>query len=105
MTTEKILAVVEMYRMLLEEKGIPKRRMPTDQTLGAISSADRLAHAHYLIDGIVEYAKNPEKKGKTGRHLGWVQAILSLEGWYTIDDVRDHNRPDSRNSTQSPNES
>jgi hypothetical protein len=94
MTTEKILSVVEKYRKDFERRNIPKTRMDPKKTLGSLSSEERLAHAHFLLDGIAEYAKNPDKKGKTGRHLASVQMILSFENWYTLEELMDHNRPD-----------
>lgn len=51
-----------------------------------------LAHAHYLIDGVEEFAKNPEKEGKTGRHLGSLQTLLWVARWYTLEELRRHNR-------------
>lgn len=94
MTTEKILEVVAMYRKQFEEKGIPKIKMDMRKTLGFLSSGERLAHAHYLLDGIIEYAQDPEKKGKTGRHLASVQMILSFENWFTLEELMNHNRSD-----------
>ncbi|KKQ77959.1 MAG: hypothetical protein A3A96_04270 [Candidatus Zambryskibacteria bacterium RIFCSPLOWO2_01_FULL_39_39] len=93
MTTEKILEIVVMYREQFEKKGIPKIRMDPRKTLGSLSSKERLAHAHYLLDGIMEYAQNPEKKGKTGRHLASVQMILSFENWFTLEELTNHNPP------------
>jgi len=94
MTPEKIQSIVKMYRKQFEKKGIPKRRMDTKKTLGRLSSQERLAHAHYLLDGIVEFSNNPEKEGKTGRHLASVQMILSFENWYTLEELLAHNRSD-----------
>jgi hypothetical protein len=94
MTKNKIYEVVDMYRKQFEEGGIPKKRMDPNKTLGELSSVDRLAHAHHLLDGIVQYAAEPGKEGKTGRHLASVQMILSFEDWYTLEDLMSHNRPD-----------
>ncbi len=94
MTTGKILEVVEKYREQFERRNIPKIRMDQKRTLGSLSTKELLAHAHFLLDGIVEYAKDPEKKGKTGRHLASVQIILSFVNWYTLEELMNHNRPD-----------
>jgi len=69
MTKEKILSIVQMYREQFEEWGIPKVRMSPKQALGSLTSEERLAHAHFILDGIEEYAKDPAQAGKTGRHL------------------------------------
>jgi len=52
-----------------------------------------LAHAHFLLDGVEEYARDPEKKGKTGRHLGSLQTLLWVARWYTLEELMQHNRP------------
>ncbi|HXV27069.1 MAG TPA: hypothetical protein VD862_03555 [Candidatus Paceibacterota bacterium] len=94
MTTEKILSVVGMYRRRMEAEGIPKRRMDPARYFGSQTRRDLLAHAHFLLDGVEEYAKDTERAGKTGRHLGSVQTLLSVCGWYTLQELMDHNRPD-----------
>lgn len=93
MTQQKILEVVAFYRKQFEEKKIPKKRADVSLTLQSLTSGERLAHAHFLLDGIEEYAKDPERTGKTGRHLGAVQMILTYEGWYTLGELMNHNRP------------
>lgn len=93
MTARKIAEVVAMYRERLEREGIPKRRIPEDTTFGSHTIPELLAHAHYLLDGIIEYSMNPERKGKTGRHLGSVQTILGMANWYTLKELQEHNRP------------
>lgn len=94
MTREKILAVVAQYRAQFEQRGVPKERMDPTCTLGSLTSEECLAHAHYLLDGVVEYASQSGKEGKTGRHLASVQMILSFENWYTLEELMSHNRPD-----------
>ena len=94
MKTAKILEVVARYRQQFEEMGIPKKRMDPTKYLGDLEPRERLAHAHYLLDGIVHLAQNPEKRGRTGRHLGSVQTILCYENFYTLNELTRHNRPD-----------
>lgn len=93
MTTEKILQVVKRYRGLLEQSGISKERMDPGKAFAELTSRQLLAHAHYLLDGIEQYARDPEKIGKTGRHLGSVQTLLSVAGIFTLRELMDHNRP------------
>ncbi len=95
MTREKILSIVEIYRQQFEQRRIPKKRMDTSNTIGSLTSIERLMHAHYLLDGVVEFAHNPAKEGKTARHLASVQMILSLENWYTLDELMNHNHRDT----------
>ncbi|MEK7629810.1 MAG: hypothetical protein AAB432_00295 [Patescibacteria group bacterium] len=92
MTAEKVISVIEMYEKQLYEAGIPKIRMDPKKTFASLSKNEILAHAHYLCDGIKKYAKNPEKQGKSGRHLASIQLCLSFAGWYTLEDLMNHNR-------------
>ncbi|MEN9613723.1 MAG: hypothetical protein RLZZ347_30 [Candidatus Parcubacteria bacterium] len=97
MTTAKILSVVALYRARFEKEGIPKIRMNPDtcpRSKDTGGKREMLAHAHYLLDGIAKYAQDPEKVGKTGRHLGSAQMLLWCAGWYTLTELMDHNRPD-----------
>lgn len=90
--TRKILQVVTRYRERFEREKIPARRMDTDAHFS--SKQEMLMHAHYLLDGIETYARMPSKKGKTGRHLGSLQTLLWVAGWYTLGEIMGHNRPD-----------
>lgn len=94
MTKDKILEVVAGYRMVFLYLEIPKVKMDPEKTLGELTSYERLAHAHWLLDGIEKFAKDPSKAGKTGRHLASVQMIFSFEGLYTLEELMNHNRPD-----------
>jgi len=95
MTPEKIISVVKMYERLLLEAGVPKVRMNPKRTFASCSKEELLAHAHYLTDGIKEYAKDPARQRKTGSHLTAIQMCLSFAGWYTLEDIMNHNRPDA----------
>ena len=94
MKPEKIIAVLTMYEDRLCEEGIPKLRMDPSRTFKSLDDHEILAHAHFLIEGAKEYALNPEKRGKTGRHLASIQMCLSFAGWYTLQELMDHNKPD-----------
>jgi hypothetical protein len=75
----------------MDEK-VPQVRMDSSKYFGDLSTEGHLAHAHYLIDGVVEYAKDPERQRKAGSHLTAVQMCLSCAGWYTLQELMDHNR-------------
>lgn len=96
MDTAKILEVVSLYREEFAKREIGKKRMDPSKSLGELSSIERLEHAHFLLDGIVEFSKKPGKEGKTGRHLASVQMILSFEKWFTLQDLMNQNRPDKK---------
>lgn len=93
MTPGKIISVVEIYERRFQKEEVPKVRLDLSRTFASASRAELLAHAHFLLGGIKEYAVNPGKVSKTGRHLGFVQALLSVAGWYTLEDLMNHNRP------------
>ena len=93
MNSEKIISVVEMYEKRLCKKGIPKIRMNPKRTFASLSKEEMLAHAHFLVDGVKEYAKDNNKQRKTGSHLTVIQMCLSFAGWYTLEDLMNHNRP------------
>lgn len=92
MSPEQIIAVVSMYEKRLVEANIPKERMAENRTFESLSLAERLAHAHYLIDGVKQLAITPGKERKTGSHLTSIQMCLSFSGWYTLKELKDHNR-------------
>ncbi|MDE1919422.1 MAG: hypothetical protein KGH56_01855 [Patescibacteria group bacterium] len=93
MTKKKILAVIAMYERHLRREGIPKVRMDPGRTFASLNKEELLAHAHFLCDGMKEYAKDPEKRRKTGSHLTAVQMCLSFAGWYTLEELMNHSRP------------
>lgn len=90
-----MISIIEMYEKRLRAAGIPKVRMDPKRTFGSLAREEMLAHAHFLCDGVKEYAMNPEKQRKAGSHLTAVQMCLSFAYWYTLEELMDHNRPDS----------
>lgn len=93
MKTEKIIAVIGMYEKRLCKEDIPKIRMNPKRTFESLTKDEILAHAHFLTDGVKELVKNTKKKRKTGSHLTAIQMCLSFAGWYTLEDIMNHNRP------------
>ena len=94
MTSEKIISVVEMYERELQGENVPKIRMDPNCTFASLSNDELLAHAHFLCDGVKEFSKDPTRQRKTGSHLTAIQMCLSFAGWYTLQDLMNHNRPD-----------
>ncbi len=82
-----------MYEERLRQANVPKARMDIKKTFGELTRDELLAHAHFLCDGVKEYAVDPAKKRKTGSHLTAVQMCLSFAQWYTLEDLMNHNRP------------
>ncbi|MDP1690196.1 MAG: hypothetical protein Q8L52_03280 [bacterium] len=92
MTPEKIISVIEMYERRLREEGIQRVRMDPKRTFASAHKDEMLAHAYFLCDGVKKYALDLGKQGKAGRHLGAIQMLLSFAGWYTLEDLMNHNR-------------
>jgi len=93
MTSDKIISVIEMYEEQFRGEGIPKIRMDPIRTFASLSKKEMLAHAHALCEGVKEYAVDPQKQRKAGSHLTSVQLCMSFAGWYTLEDLMNHNRP------------
>jgi hypothetical protein len=93
MVPQKIISLIERYEQELAELGISKERMDPSRTFASLSREEALAHAHFLCSGVKEYAAEPKRKGKTGRHLASVQLCLSFAGLYTLQDLMEHNKP------------
>ena len=98
MKSEKILEVLAVYECRLLKEGVPKNRMDPKRTFESLTKEERLMHAYFLIDGAKWLATSPDKQGKAGRHLGAIQMCLSFAGWYTLEELMNHNRP-PENST------
>jgi hypothetical protein len=92
MTPEKILSLVGIYEERLEQANIPVQRMDPTRTFGSLSPDEVLAHAHFLCSGVRAYAIKPEKFAKANRHFTALQMCLSFANWYTLDQLRVHNR-------------
>ncbi len=87
----KIIALIDMYEKRLREENIPKIRIDIKRTFASLKQKEMLAHAHFLCDGVKIYAGNPGKQRKTGSHLTAVQMCLSFAGWYTLEELMNHN--------------
>lgn len=96
MTPEKILAVIAEYEERFKRENIPRKRMDPDKKFSELSDFGKLAHAHWLIDGIRDYVRSPDTMDKANRHLASVQVLLSCADWYTLGELMDHNRPDTQ---------
>ena len=92
MDTEQILRTLELYETRLKDTGVQAVAMNPSRTFGSLSQPEILAHAHYLIQGAKEMAQQAEKWGKVNRHLASIQMCLSFANWYTLEELKGHNR-------------
>ena len=93
MKSEKIISVIEMYEKLLHESGVQKKRADSNKTFAELSKSELLSHAYFLCFGVKEFAQDFKRQRKAGSHLTAVQMCLSFAGWYTLEDLMNHNRP------------
>ena len=93
MNSEKIISIIEMYERRLRKEDIPKIRMDPKRTFASLNKKEILAHAHFLTDGVKEYAKDDSRQRKAGSHLTAIQMCLSFAGWYTLEELMNHNKP------------
>ena len=77
MDNEQIISVCEFYRRELKELYSPDPEL------------------HHVEDMTYKIPKFLEegKEEKANRWLGFIQATLCAKGLYTIEDLKDHNRP------------
>ena len=90
MSKDKVLAVLNTYRRLFARMGVKKK----DHFHGvALESAEAgLSHCHGMLDEMVEFVKQ-DRMGKVFRWLGFIQGFLWAQGVYTLDDLKNQNRP------------
>ncbi len=92
MSKEKVLAILDTYRRAFFKKGIKKKDYPHGVLLQSIE--DGLQHCHGMLDKITEFVEQ-DRMGKAFRWLGFIQGVLWLSGIYTLNDLKNHNRPSS----------
>lgn len=92
MTPEKIVRVVANYRNVLTAAGVKQKCIKKNHTLASCTRLEIIAHALYLIDQFPRI--DIERQfGKANRHLSAIQTCLSFAGYYSLDEIEQHNRP------------
>lgn len=89
MTADKLLEVCDRYRQRLTEE-VAKPRPAVAYAEG--SPLDPIGHLRRMLPQIEDFVLGGEMD-KAFRWLGFVQGVLRLEGIYTLDELREHNRP------------
>lgn len=84
MTREKIFQVIKKYKEVISRTGCEPIQ----------NSGCSLCHAAYMCEVVLDNKDNPNFEiGKSNRWLGFIQAILYVKGIYTIDHLKNHNKP------------
>lgn len=94
MTPEKVLEVLDLYEEAFTRSGIGKIQIKFDSKLsGAVATTlGALAHCHGMIDEMRQFVAEG-RMDKVFRWLGFMQGVLWTNGWYTLAELMDHNRP------------
>lgn len=91
MTKDKISEVLGIYRIKFEEMGVVATPYP--HHLAPTSKDEVLTYCCSMLPGIETYLQE-DKIGKAFRHLGFIQGCLWTCGIYTVEELKNHNRPD-----------
>lgn len=91
MDSQKIEEARAIYENYLKEMNIPSQNHPLDQL--AISNNAVLAHCHKKLEEMKELLAQGRRE-KAMRWLSFVQGCLFTLRHYTIEDIKNHNRPD-----------
>jgi len=90
MKPEKILEVVKIYQDLYRTVNVSPISYPHDRLLADKESGHN--HCCGMLDEIVGFVREGRLE-KSFRWLGFIQGFLWAAGAYTIDDLKNHNRP------------
>lgn len=98
MEVGQLMQVFATYEKRLSNASIPPQKALTNRVL---NRAQRLSHCRWMCQtmAVMLGAAQQTAAGvqqseadKANRWLGFVQGILSSENYYTIDEMRTHNR-------------
>lgn len=96
MSKDKIREVMAIYRSKFEEWNIPKEKFPEDEkflhSVLPLPENRAFAHCHAMLDEM-EIFLQERRIEKVFRWLGWIQGCLWRSGVYTLEELKNHNRP------------
>ncbi len=98
MKPEKVLEVLETYRAKFEELGISKADYPHEVLMDGRdhtvmeTNKQVLRHLHGMLDKAKEFVAQGRIQ-KAMRWLGFIQGGLWSEAIYTLEELKNHNRP------------
>lgn len=93
MTGERILDVIEGYRQVFVGSNIGKIDYPHDELL--YDKIHGLEHCHGMLDKMIEFLLEGRTE-KVFRWLGFIQGVLWANQFYTLTDLKNHNKPDEK---------
>ena len=94
MEDKKLLEVIDIYKRDFQTDGILEIKYPYNQFFNDSNSV--LAHCHSMLRGIMEFIAigGKEKRDRALIRLGFVQGCLVATRQYTVEDLKNHNKPD-----------
>jgi hypothetical protein len=101
LTSEKLISVFEFYRDELAKKGIAAEQLKDEDYHAKASDllvSTHLGHVAWMCDAAIGFVQE-DRIEKAMRWLGYVQGVLYIAGEYTLDDLKNHSRPDSVRET------
>ena len=90
MTPEKVLEVIEIYKNKLQELGVNSDRLSGNEI--PTTRNGFLGHCRAMLD-VTELLIKDNRMEKAFRWLGFVQGVFWVLGLYTIEEMKNHNRP------------
>ena len=94
MDDKKVLEVIAIYREHLA--GVHMTYpidYPHDERV--TYRADILSHCHGMLDQMEEFVRQGRME-KAFRWLGFIQGCLWSQGCYVLEELKNHNRPDTK---------
>lgn len=97
MENRKVLEVTEKYRRYFQEEVIQSKKYPHDKAVSFCNVDDILAHCHSMLSGVEEFISLADKdqRDRALIRFGFIQCGLWATGHYTVEDLKNHNRPDA----------
>ncbi len=89
MTAEKIREVVRIYRQMFGDTGVRQHKFSPHHTP---PYGFALQHCHAMLNEIDQFVLEGRIE-KAFRWLGFVQGCLWTCGVYSLDELKNHNRP------------
>lgn len=90
MDDKKTLEVMDAYRGYFQRNKITRKKFSLSTSKH--SRNELLGHCHAMLDEMEDFVATG-KSGKASRWLGFIQGTLWSLGVYTLEDLKNHNRP------------
>jgi len=88
---QKILEVIQTYRNFFQEKGIEPIDYPHDLMLESLEKG--FSHCYGMLSKMEEFIREGRRE-KAFRWLGFIQGFLWASNSYSLEELRNHSRPD-----------